>query len=191
MNIWRCDNACSFGDQVNCSNLQTTSSGEVKPTSKHFSSYGSNHLRAKIEPPSCWQYKPGNFLAVIPLNWDEMIHENDNDENWADPGGPSGVRSRPGNGNENHDGEDEEDTKGGEKGTGKGRGTKDGKGKGKATEDGKREGKGKGKGKGKAKGNGKGKGIVKQTPGEMISLVPLLCSCRRKCIRQTWTQRAN
>jgi len=31
-------------------------------------------------------------------------------------------------------------------------------------------------------GNGKGKGIVKQTPGEMISPVPLLFSCRRKCM---------
>jgi hypothetical protein len=44
---------------------------------------------------------------------------------------------------------------GGEKGTGKGKGTKDGKGKGKATKD----------GKGKGKGNSKGKYIVKQTPG--------------------------
>jgi hypothetical protein len=41
---------------------------------------------------------------------------------------------------------------GGEKGTGKGKGTKDGMGKG--------------KGKANGQGNGKGKGIVKQTPGE-------------------------
>jgi len=46
---------------------------------------------------------------------------------------------------------------GGEKGTGKGKGTKDWKGKGK--------GKPNEKGKGKGKGNGEGKGIVKQTPG--------------------------
>jgi len=67
---------------------------------------------------------------------------------------PRGARSRPGDGNDNADGESEEDTQGGEKGTRKGKGTKDGKGKGKATED------GKGKGKGNGKGNGKGKGIV-------------------------------
>ena len=58
----------------------------------------------------------------------------------------------------------------GEKGTWKGKGTTDGKGKGMVTED----GKGKEMGKGKRNGNGKGKGIVKQTPGKMISLVPLL-----------------
>ena len=48
---------------------------------------------------------------------------------------------------------------GGEKGTGKGKGTKDGKGKGKV------KGKGKATEEGKGKGNGKGKGIVKQSPG--------------------------
>jgi len=86
-----------------------------------------------------------------------MIDEDDDDDNWADPGAPSGGRSRPSDGNDNDDSEGEEDTQGGEKGTGKEKGTKDGtgKGKGKATEE----------GKGKGKGNGNGKGIVKQTPG--------------------------
>jgi hypothetical protein len=132
-----------------CSNPQTPSSGKVKRTGEHFSWYGSDDLRAKIEPPSCRQYKPGDFLDVRPLNWDEIIDEDDDDENRADPGAPSSGRSRPGDGNDNDIGEGEEDTQGGEKGTGKGKGTKDGKG----------------KGKGKGKGNGKGKGIVKQTPG--------------------------
>jgi hypothetical protein len=154
MNNWRWDNPRAFGDQVDRSNPQTTSSGKVKRTGERFSWYGSDDLRAKIEPPSCRQYKPGDFLAVRPLNWDEIIDEDDDDDNWADPGAPSGGRSRPGDGNDNDDGESEEDTQGGEKGTGKGKGTKDGKGKGKATED------GKGKGKGNGKGNGKGKGIV-------------------------------
>jgi len=62
-----------------------------------------------------------------------------------------------------------------------------------------RMGRGKGRrlrtGRGTARGRGretvKRKCIVKQTPGEMISLVLLLCSCRRKCQRQTWTRRAN
>jgi hypothetical protein len=113
----------------------------------------------KIEPPSCRQYKPGDFLAVRPLNWDETIDEDDDDENWADPGGPSGGRSRSGNGNDNDDSEGEEDTQGGEKGTRKGKGTKDWKGKGKG------KGKGKATEERKGKGNGKGKGIVKDTPG--------------------------
>jgi len=154
MNNWKWDNPHAFGDQVDRSNPQTTSSGKVKPTSEHFSWYGSDDLRAKIEPPSCWQYKPGDFLADRPLNWDVIIAEDDDDDKCADPSAPSGGRSRPGDGNDNDDGESEEDTHGGEKGTREGKGTKDGKGKGKATED------GKGKGKGNGKGNGKGKGIV-------------------------------
>jgi hypothetical protein len=136
---------------VDRSNRQTTSSGKVKRTGEPFPWYSSDDLRAKIEPPSCRQYKPGDFLAVRPLNWDDIINEDDDDENWADPGAPSGGRSRSGDGHDNDNGEGEEDTLGGEKGTGKGKGTKDGKGKG--------------KGQGKGKWKGKGKGIVKQTPG--------------------------
>jgi len=140
MNNWRWDNPRAFGDQVDCSNPQTTSAGKVKRTGERFSWYGSDYPRAKIEPPSCRQYKPGDFLAVRPLNLDEIIDDDDDDENWADPGGPSSGRSHPGDGNDNDNGEGGEDTQGGEKGTGKG--------------------------KGKGKGNRKGEGIVKQTPGE-------------------------
>jgi hypothetical protein len=143
-----------LGDQVDRSNPQTTSSGKVKRTGERFSWYGSDDLRANIEVLSCRQYKTYDFLAVRQLNWDEIIDEDDDDENWVDRGAPSGGRSHPGNGSDNDDGEGEEDTQGGEKGTGKGKGTKDGKG----------------KGEGKGKGNGKGKGIVKQTPvGDDIS----------------------
>jgi len=144
MNNWRWDNPRAFRDQVNLSNLQTTSWGKVKRTSQHFSWDSSDDPRAKIEPPSCRQYKPGDFLAIKPLNWDEIINEDDDDENWADPGAPSGGQSPPGDENYNDNSEGEEDTQGSEKGTGKGKGTKDGKG----------------KGKGKGRGNGKGKGIV-------------------------------
>jgi len=163
MNNWRWDNPRAFGDQVDRSNPQKTRSGTAKCTGERFSCYGSDDLRAKIEPPSCRQYEPGDFLAVRPLNWDEIIDEDDDDENWADPGAQCGGRRRSGHDNHNDDGEGEEDTQGGETGTGKWKGTKDGKGKGKATEDGKGEGKGQGKEKGK--GNGKGKGSVKQTTG--------------------------
>jgi len=149
MNKCRWDNPHAFGDQVDRSNPRTTSSGKVERTGERFSWYGSDDLRAKIELPSCRQYKPGDFLAVRPLNWDEIIDEDDDDENWADPGAPTGGRSRPGDGNDNDNGEGEEDTQGGEKGTGKGKGTKDVKG----------------KGEGKGKENGNGKGIVKRTPG--------------------------
>jgi len=37
----------------------------------------------------------------------------------------------------------------------------------------------------------KGKVSLNTPQEEMISLVPLLCSCRRKFERQTWTRRAN
>jgi len=149
MNNWRWDNPRAIGDQGDRSNPQPTSSEKVKRTGERFSWYGSDDLRAKIEPPSCRQYRPGDIMAVGPVNWDEIIDEDDDDEKWADPGGPSGGRSRPGDGNDNDDSEGEEDTQGGEKGTGK----EKGKGKGKETEE------------GKGKENGKGKCIVKHTPG--------------------------
>ena len=150
--------------------------GKVKCTGEHFSCYSSNDLRAKIEPPSCRQYKPGIFLAIRPLDWNEIIDEDDDDENWADPGAPGGGRSCPGDDNDNDNGEGEENTQGSVKGTGKGKGTKDGKGKGKATED------GKGKGKGKGKGNDKGKGIVKQTPGGNDISRAIALQLQRQCI---------
>jgi len=108
INNWRWDNPHAFRDQVERSNPQTTSSGKVKRTGEHFSWYCSDDLRAKFEPPSCQQYKPGDFLAVGPLNWDEIIDEDGDDENWADPGGSSGGRSCPGDGNDNDDSEGEE-----------------------------------------------------------------------------------
>jgi len=154
MNNCRWDNPCAIKDPVDRSNPQTTSSGKIKRNGECFSLYGSDDHRAKIQPPSCRQYKPGDFLAVGPLNRDEIIDVDDDDDNWADPGRPSGGRSRPDDGNDNDQGESEEDTQGGAKGNGKRKGTKDGKVKGKATEN------GKGKEKGKGKGNGKGKGIV-------------------------------
>jgi hypothetical protein len=128
--------------------------GKVKRTGERFSWYGSDDLWGNLEPPSCRQYKPGDFLAGKPLNWDEIIGEDDHDDNWVDPSAPSGGRSRPGDCNYNDDGESEEDTQGSKNVTGKGKGTKDGK------EQGKRKG----------KGNGKGKGIVKRTSvGDDIS----------------------
>jgi hypothetical protein len=159
MNKWSWDNPRTFGDEVDHSNSQTTSSGKVKSTGERFSWYGSDDLRALIEPPSCRQSKPGILEANRPLNWDEIINEDDDDDNWADPGPLSGEWNHPGDVNDNDDGESEEDIQGGEKGTTKGKGTKDGNRKGKATED------GKGKEKGKGKRNGKGKGIVKPTQG--------------------------
>ena len=159
MNNWRWDNTHAFGDRVDWSDLQTTSLGMVKRTGEGFAWYSSDDLRAKIEPPSYRRYEPGDFLAVRPLNWDQIIDEDDDDDNWADPGAPGGGRSHPGDDNDNDDCEGEEDMQGSEKGTGKWKGPMHGTGKGKATED------RKGKGKGKRKGNGKGDGIVKQTPG--------------------------
>jgi hypothetical protein len=83
------------------------------------------------------------------LNWDWIIDEDDDVDNWADPGAPSGGSSRPNDGNDNADSESKEDTQCCEKGTGKRKGTMDGKRKGKRKET----------------MEGKGKGIVKSTPG--------------------------
>jgi len=113
MNNWRWANPCAFGDQVDRSNPQMTSSGMVESTAEHFSCYGSTDLRAMIEPSSCRQYKPGDILAVRPLHWYEVIDKDDDDVNWADPAVPSGGWSRPGDHNDNDDGEGEEDTQGG------------------------------------------------------------------------------
>jgi hypothetical protein len=159
MNNWWWDNPRAFRDEVDLSNPYTTSLGKVKCTSERFSCYGSDDLRVYIEPRSCGQYKPANFLVVGPLKWDKIVVEDEDDEKWADPGAPSGRRSHPGDGNDNDNREGEEYLQGGEKRTGIGKGIKDWTGKGKVTAD------GKGKGMRKGKGHGKGKGIVKQTPG--------------------------
>jgi len=162
MHNWRWDNPCPFADQVDRSNLQTPSSGNFKLTGERFSWYSSDDLRAKIEQPSCRQSKPGNLLAVRPVNWAEIIDKHDDNENWSDPGAPRGGRSRPGDATDNDDGGGEEVTQGQENRTGNEKGTKDVKGN--------RKGKGKAKWKvmeeGKGKGNGKGNGILKQIPGE-------------------------
>jgi MarR-like DNA-binding transcriptional regulator SgrR of sgrS sRNA len=50
---------------------------------------------------------------------------------------------------------------------------------------------GRGKGRGRGRETVKGKVLFNTPQEEMICLVPLLCSCRRKCQRQTWTWRAN
>jgi hypothetical protein len=43
------------------------------------------------------------------MNWDDILDEENNDENWVDSGAPSSGRSRPGDVNDHDDGEDEED----------------------------------------------------------------------------------
>jgi len=67
LNIWRWDHPRVFGDAVDHSNWETTSSGKVTSAGGWFSWYSSDDPRAKIEPPRCWQYKPGNFVAMRPL----------------------------------------------------------------------------------------------------------------------------
>jgi hypothetical protein len=118
---------------------------KVKRSSEGFSWYNCDDLRAQIETQICQKYKPGDFREVRPLNWDEIIEQDDDDDSWADPGAPSCRSMRPGYGNDIEVGESEENTQGAQKATGKGKGTQDGKG----------------KRKGKGKGNGTGKGIVK------------------------------
>jgi len=164
INNWRWDHPHAFRDHVDFSNLQTTNSGMVKCTGERSPWYHSNDPSAKIQPPSCWPYKPGNWLAVRQPNSHDIIDEDDDDENWPDPRAPSGGWSRPGNDSDNDNGEGEEDMQGGENATGKGKGTQEGNQRGKATQNGKRKWNGNGKG------NSKVKGIVKQTPrGDDIS----------------------
>jgi hypothetical protein len=74
-----------------------------------------------IEPPSCGQYKPGDYLAVRPLNLDAIIDTDDDDDIWVDPRAPSGGRCRPADGYDNDNGEGEEGNTGCEKGTRKGK----------------------------------------------------------------------
>ena len=197
INNSRWDNPRALGDQVDCSYMYTTSSEKVKCTCEHFCWYGSNDLRAKIEPQSCRQYKPGDKLATRPLNWDGIIDEDGDDDKWVDPGVLSCGRSRPGNGNENDDGESEDNMQGGEKGRGHGQEQWIVRGKGRQLRMGRAKGRGRGRQqrKGRVRGRGretvKGNVLLNKPQREMISLVPRLCSCRRKCIGQTWTQRAN
>jgi len=175
MNKWRWENTGAFRDEVDGSNPETTSPGMVIRPGEDYSWYGSDGFRAKIEPLSCRQYKRGYFLAVRPLNLDKIIDKNSDHENWADPGAPSRGLSRPCDGNYNDNRKGGEDRHGGGKGTGKGKVTNDGKGKAR------------GWGRETVKGN-----VWLNTPREeMLSLVPLICRCSRKCMRQTWTRSSN
>jgi hypothetical protein len=81
INNCRWDNRHAFGDQADRSNPQIPSLGKVRRTGECFSWYSSDDLSAKIEPPCCRQYKPGDFLAIRPLNWDEIIVKDDEHEN--------------------------------------------------------------------------------------------------------------
>jgi len=159
MNIWRRHNPRAFWDQVDRSDPQTTGFGTVKRTTERSSWYSSDDLRNKIKPPSSRQYIPGDLLTIRPLNWVQIMDKDDVDDKWADTAAPSGGCSRPGDGNDNVDGESEGDMQRGETGTWKMNGTNDWNGKGKATLSGEVKGKGQGKG------NGKWKGTIKHTPG--------------------------
>jgi hypothetical protein len=64
LNSLRWNNPRAFGNQVDRGNSLRTRLRQVRRTSEGFSLYGSDDLRVTIEPPSCCQYKPGDFLAV-------------------------------------------------------------------------------------------------------------------------------
>jgi len=81
MNNRRWDNPHAFGDQVDHSNRQRSSSVMVKHSGECFSWYRNVDLRAKIKPPSSWLYKPSNLLAIRRLNCAEITDEDDDDEN--------------------------------------------------------------------------------------------------------------
>jgi hypothetical protein len=113
--------------------------GNVTRTIEYFAWYSSDDSRVQIEGPWCRQNTSGNFLAVSPLNWDDIIDDDDDEENWADPKAPSSGQSPPGDDNVNDASEGEDEMQGCEKWTGPGNGTYNGKetgqGKGKGNHD--------------------------------------------------------
>jgi len=135
MNNSRLDNHCAFADQVDHIEVQTTCWGKVELTSEHDLWKGSDDLEANSALRSLHQSNPENFHQVRPVNWDELLIKDGDDENWGDTGAPSGGRGRHGDGNDNDDGAGEVDTNGGEKEMGKGMDKMDAK-KGKAIENG-------------------------------------------------------
>jgi hypothetical protein len=87
--------------------LLTTASGKVKLTGEYFSGYRSDDPIAKPELPSSQRYKEGNILAVIPMNSDDIINNDDEDGHWADPGGWSDAQRCPGEDKHTDDSEGE------------------------------------------------------------------------------------
>jgi hypothetical protein len=73
MNNWWWVNPRDFGNQVDRSNPLTTRLGKVERSGERFAWYGSDDLRAKNQPPSCRQYKSGDFLAVRLQDWEDII----------------------------------------------------------------------------------------------------------------------
>ena len=89
------DNPAVFRDQVDRSKTPKTSSGKVTRTIERFSWYSSDDPMAKIEPPGCRQFKQGDFMANLPLNWNQIIDDDDDDDDWVDPRMPTGGMGLP------------------------------------------------------------------------------------------------
>jgi len=185
MTKWSWNNPSAFRDQVDRSNVHTTSKGKVPCIGEHFSWYGSDDPRANIEPPASPQYKPGNCLPVRPPNRYEIIDEDHDDENWAHPGALRSGRSRPGDDNDNDNCGGKEDTQRGELRTGTGKQMNYREGEGKVTED------GTGKWKGKGKGTGNRKNTIKPTPRRNDIFHAIDLPLQMKCQRKTLTWRVN
>jgi hypothetical protein len=69
--------------------VHTTGSVNVKCTFERCARYRPDDLHTVIESCSWQQEKPGEFLTVRPMNWDEILDKDDDTANWADPGPPS------------------------------------------------------------------------------------------------------
>jgi len=181
------DNPCAVSDLVDCSTPENTSFRYIQWSGKCVSCYGTNYLQPMIESPRCRQHKQDEYVAIRPLNRNEIIDVDDEIVEGADPGALSWLRSFLGNANGNDHSAGEEDKLGSEKRIWLGKQAKIGMSHGKAIED----VKGKCKQKEKGKGTDEGKCIMKQTPGEMICLVTVLSCCRRKWMSLPQTWRAN
>jgi hypothetical protein len=77
MNNWGWDNPGAFMDEVASFYPPKTISGKAKPHGDSFYLSGCDYPRAKSEESCCQQYKPSDVLAIKPLNWDEIIDDND------------------------------------------------------------------------------------------------------------------
>jgi hypothetical protein len=83
MNNSRWDNHCAFADQVDHIEVQTTCWGKVQLTSERDFWNGSDDLGANSALRRLHQFNPENFHQVRPVNWDELMIKDGDDENWG------------------------------------------------------------------------------------------------------------
>jgi hypothetical protein len=92
LNNWRWDNPEAFGDVVDRSNPQYTQSGKIKRTGERHKWYGTSDFDAKIEPPTCRDQEPGDFIAGERRVW---RHRLPGQGKGYGPGNPASRAAEP------------------------------------------------------------------------------------------------